>query len=124
MRIWLVNPEFMCRQHLLGEHNEIHKLIGAMKKFKNLDGYFEKGLLELNYLSVSFRHNDLAVEMINRGYKHNSPLNDYNGIRRKYAENYKGDIYMYNRIDKEKNQKELFERCKNCKQRYKNFNKE
>lgn len=25
MRMWMVNPEWMCRQHLTGEHGEIHK---------------------------------------------------------------------------------------------------
>ena len=24
MRMWMVNPRIMCRQHLLGEHVEIH----------------------------------------------------------------------------------------------------
>ena len=25
MRMWMLNPKFLCRQHLLGEHSEIHK---------------------------------------------------------------------------------------------------
>ncbi len=32
MRTWMVPPQIMCRQHLLGEHNEIHKFVGAVTK--------------------------------------------------------------------------------------------
>jgi len=25
MRMWMVEPKLLCKKHLLGEHNEIHK---------------------------------------------------------------------------------------------------
>ena len=46
MRQWFVNPKLMCRQHLLGEHCEIHMFIGSMKKQINMNGYISKDLLE------------------------------------------------------------------------------
>lgn len=32
MRMWLVPPSHMCRKHLLGEHVELHMLLGTLKK--------------------------------------------------------------------------------------------
>lgn len=71
MRMWMIDPAKMCRQHLLGEHNELHKLAGALKKGKRLNGYFKKGLLEP--LKLVARHQELVTEMHKRGYNHQSP---------------------------------------------------
>lgn len=30
-RMWCVNPHSLCREHLLGEHNELHKLVGGIR---------------------------------------------------------------------------------------------
>ena len=30
MRMWMVNPGFMCNKHLLGEHVECHMLVGHL----------------------------------------------------------------------------------------------
>lgn len=71
MRIWKTNPKYMCRQHLLGEHNEIHKhRHNFVKKHKmhnrilwnQIDAYIMKQ-----------RHNLLAKEMLRRGYNHKTP---------------------------------------------------
>lgn len=75
MRMWMVNPKVMCRQHLLGEHVEIHMFLGAMRKGYSMLGYVENGLLEVK--SLKGRHDDLVAEMLRRGYQHNSPLPDY-----------------------------------------------
>jgi hypothetical protein len=71
MRMWMIDPKYMCRKHLLGEHVEIHMIIGAIKKNKNLQGFFDKKLIEIN--SIITRHDELVFEMIKRGYNHNSP---------------------------------------------------
>jgi hypothetical protein len=46
----MVNPKIMCRQHLLGEHVEIHMFIGTLNRKKSVKGYLEKGLLEIHNL--------------------------------------------------------------------------
>ena len=48
MRMWMVDPRIMCRQHLLGEHVEIHMFVGAISRGKSVKGYLEKGLLEVH----------------------------------------------------------------------------
>ena len=70
--MWKVNPELMCRKHLLGEHLEMHMFIGCLLKGKNIQGYINKGLIEVD--KIRERHEQLKEEMEKRGYVHNSPL--------------------------------------------------
>lgn len=72
MRMWNVDPRAMCRQHLLGEHLEMHMFVGARRKKKSLQGYASAGLVDLRLLRQ--RHNELVHEMECRGYQHESPL--------------------------------------------------
>jgi hypothetical protein len=68
----------MCRQHLLGEHNEVHILAGSLRKgdirrhVRNLEGLARANCLEIS--SLVQRHDALASEMESRGYNHQSPL--------------------------------------------------
>ena len=75
MRIWDLPPEVLCRNHLLGEHRELHAIWSVLTN--NKKGYSRhpeiirwRGRLKALYL----RHQILVIEMGNRGYKHNSPL--------------------------------------------------
>lgn len=68
----MVDPRVMCRQHLLGEHVEIHMLIGAARRGRSLAGFAFGGLVELDKLKQ--RHDELAAEMTLRGYEHMSPV--------------------------------------------------
>ena len=104
MRMWMVNPRIMCRQHLLGEHVEIHMFIGTINRGKSVKGYLEKGLLEVHNLYN--RHEELVKEMSRRGYSHNSEVKE----KWKFVE--KVGI-----INKEKNLSELVNRCSKCKRR-------
>ena len=72
MRMWLVDPKLMCNQHLLGEHCEMHAFIGTIIKGTSIEGYINKGLIEVD--KIYERHSDLADEMTQRGMKHKSPL--------------------------------------------------
>lgn len=67
-----VSPEILCRQHLLGEHNEYHKILEpAITKNKPLHQYQEV----LAVSSISYhRHDEIAKEMLVRGYNHRSPV--------------------------------------------------
>lgn len=54
MRMWMVGPKMMYRQHLLGEHVEIHMFIGTMKRKCSVWGYLRNNLLEME--SIVSRH--------------------------------------------------------------------
>jgi len=73
MRMWMLPPGRMCKKHLLGEHAETHMFLGSLLRAKRLGGFFEKKLLEPQ--SLFARHNELAAEMIRRGYNHKSSMN-------------------------------------------------
>lgn len=75
MRIWDITPEKLCKNHLLGEHRELHAMWSILTK--NKKGYAKhpetlrwKGKLKALYL----RHEAQVKEMKKRGYKHLSPL--------------------------------------------------
>lgn len=72
MRMWMVDPKLMCRKHLLGEHVELHMIVGAINKGKSLEGFLVDNMLEPR--SIIRRHEELAEEMARRGYNHKSPL--------------------------------------------------
>lgn len=96
----MVKPEIMCRKHLLGEHVETHMFVGSILKGKSLKGFIEKGLVEMD--KIRCRHDELANEMKNRGYKHNSIM-DFNTSRPE------------GRIDAAQNLLELARRCPECR---------
>ncbi len=75
MRIWDLEPERLCRQHLLGEHRELHGLWVILTQDKQ--GYSRhpetrrwRGKLQALYR----RHERLVAEMGRRGYRHNTSL--------------------------------------------------
>jgi hypothetical protein len=76
--MWMVEPEFMCDRHLLGEHAEIHMLAGSIRCNKAIDGFLH-GLVNPKLMEA--RHDRLADEMTRRGMQHKSPLAaiDYRG---------------------------------------------
>lgn len=59
----------LCRQHLLGNHGELHKHRHVFVKGYSIAG--RRGQIEP--LSMKAWHDALAREMIRRGYRHNSP---------------------------------------------------
>jgi uncharacterized Fe-S radical SAM superfamily protein PflX len=104
MRMWMVNPKIMCRQHLLGEHAEIHMFIGTIDREYSVKGYLEKGLLEVH--SLYERHEELVREMKRRDYKHNSEIDKKWGKTEKLGS-----------IDKKSSLRRLLDRCSRCRDR-------
>jgi len=100
MRMWNVPTKLLCRKHLLGEHLEMHMFMGSLNEGKSLKGYITNGLVELE--NIKTRHDELAKEMIERGYNHKSPL----------EENW--EIKKGGKVDIEKNIEVLKGRCKEC----------
>ena len=103
MRMWLVDPEKMCRKHLLGEHVELHMLAGCLNKGKNIKGFIEAGFVDPTLLLP--RHEELVAEMIRRGYNHCSPVGKLPESLEK------------GHIDPEANRVELCRRCAECREK-------
>jgi predicted patatin/cPLA2 family phospholipase len=75
MRIWDIPPEKLCRNHLLGEHRELHAIWSILTKGKK--GYAnhpETKRWRKRLKALYLRHEDLVKEMIHRGYRHQSQL--------------------------------------------------
>jgi len=108
-RMWLVDPRNLCRDHLLGEHNELHKLVGGIRNHPHgeaiADGQAAEG--NIDTALINKRHGALVAEMERRGMNHGSPL-DYG------ADEYKAGVGS---IDPEANRDELVNRCDDCAQR-------
>jgi hypothetical protein len=106
MRIWDISPDKLCRNHLLGEHRELHAIWKIITENKKGYAHHPETLRwrgKLNALYI--RHNYLVKEMKKRGYNHKSPLN------KDFAT---GDIIQNNMIDSIEDQINLL-RNKNCK---------
>jgi hypothetical protein len=81
VRIWDVPPSLLCRQHLLGEHRELHGLWNILVHGKT--GYSrhpETRRWEGKLAALFARHESLVEEMARRGYRHNSPLDARSAI--------------------------------------------
>ena len=77
MRIWDINPKYLCRKHLLAEHRELHGLWNILIKHKGEGGY-SKHPETLRWVgkqkALYKRHREIAEEFSCRGYKHQTPL--------------------------------------------------
>jgi len=73
MRMWMIEPRFLCNQHLLGEHGEIHKhRHNFEKQHKMTKRIFPVTQIEPSRMGE--RHDELAHEMTIRGMNHQSPF--------------------------------------------------
>jgi hypothetical protein len=75
VRIWDIDPQRLCRQHLLGEHRELHAIWSILTQ--NKKGYAchpETLRWQGKLKALFFRHQALVAEMVARGYAHKSPL--------------------------------------------------
>lgn len=76
MRIWDLLPSLLCRQHLLGEHRELHALWVILKENKKGYAHHPETLRWKGKLPALLkRHDALVLEMEKRGYRHATPLN-------------------------------------------------
>lgn len=103
-RMWGVDPQLLCREHLLGEHREMHQEVGQIRagNLASVRGHADHGQVDTSLLQQ--RHDELVAEMKRRGYNHNSPM-DYD------------DELGLGSIDPASNRKELRERCDVCRER-------
>ena len=102
MRMWMINPTLFCNRHLLGEHGEIHKHRHNFVKQHNMAGRVGQIFPD----SMQERHDQLAEEMLRRGYKHESPYEQPDVF-------YLGDMLDVE-PDIEANENDLIDRCDEC----------
>ena len=102
MRMWLVNPDLLCRKHLLGEHVELHMLVGTIRKGRSIQGFLDNRLISTS--KIKSRHDQLASEMVRRGFRHQSVL--------RYT-----DRKIKNAVSIQDNLIELARRCAECRAR-------
>ena len=110
MRMWMLPPETMCRKHLLGEHVELHMLLGSLRRGKNIDGFLAGKLVDPRRMFR--RHEELVLEMERRGYRHASPLDEAEceTLARRYGR-------TGTEIDAGAKAAELARRCPECAKR-------
>jgi hypothetical protein len=110
-RMWMVDETRMCRQHLLGEHKELHQLVGLVLagRVGVLLGHARLGQIDTGLIRE--RHEALAAEMLRRGYRHLSPLRPFSCER-------------MGSVDAAKNLLDLTGRCPRCAENFNNPNQE
>ena len=75
MRVWDVNPGYLNRQSLLGEHRELHAIVSIIKHNKKGYSRHPETLRWKNFgWALGQRHRLLAVEMNLRGYVNRSHI--------------------------------------------------
>lgn len=102
MRMWMVDPRKMCDQHLLGEHVELHMLVGTLVRKKSVAGFVANKLIEVH--NIRRRHAQLVIEMTRRGMKHQSPLPTFRARK-------------LGKVNPRLNLVELARRCRKCKEK-------
>lgn len=111
MRMWQIEPKYMCMQHILGEHSELHKHRHNFVKKHSIQGRL-KPIVQIEPLKMKERHDELVKYLKN----HNSPYEqpDLSHIS-------KEDLLL--EIDIEYNIKDLSNRCKKCKELLEKWNR-
>lgn len=111
MRMWMVNPKMLCKLHLGGEHFEIHKHRHGFMKGWSIAG--RKGQIDPSQMAT--RHAQLALEMVSRGMRHQSPYEQ-------------PDLSLYDlegfTVDMDESLEELCRRCPECRKRILGFSQQ
>lgn len=111
--MWMIDVRLLCKNHLLGEHGEIHKHKHVFEKKWKINGRI-KPFIAIVPQDMKIRHDELVGEMIRRGYNHKSPyeMPDISYLPEEYK-NVKIDL-SYNLLD-------LITRCLECHKRIMSF---
>jgi len=90
MRIWDLEPERLCRQHLLGEHRELHALWSTLTNGKKgFSRHPETARWRGKLQALYRRHEALVAELARRGYRHHTPLSESEATGLPVQEEYK-----------------------------------
>lgn len=107
-RLWALPTKYLCDQHLLGEHKEMHQEAGTLVNHPHgkaiMRGHAKLGQFQLSLCES--RHDALVTEMECRGMNHDSPF-DYD------LSDYSDEGY----VDRHYNLVDLYNRCGDCAER-------
>jgi hypothetical protein len=110
MRMWMIDPRLLCKQHLVGEHGELHKHLPSLRKGHKVSGRFHP-VIQIQLNAITTRHDQLAAELLRRGGNHKSPLVDVPDLKAIYPD------YFDLEVDLETSIADLCKRCKRCRKR-------
>ena len=75
MRIWDINPGYLNRQSLLGEHRELHGMVSIIVNGKKGYSRHPETMRWIGYgWAIKQRHRELSCEMKLRGYIDKTPV--------------------------------------------------
>jgi hypothetical protein len=114
MRMWMTDPRLMCRQHLLGEHGEIHKHRHNFVKGHSIAGRIAGNAVEP--ISMQIRHDELEAEIRRRARKagRKPPKSPY---EQPDLSGYPEEHRTY-KINREAATALLLGRCEECRRRH------
>jgi len=110
----MIDPKLLCRKHLLGEHGEIHKHRHNFVKQHKIDRRISP-VVQIEPKSMESRHDELADEMVRRGFNHQSP---YEQPDISYLPEYQ----RFAEVDLDISIDDLISRCPECYKNIKNGN--
>lgn len=110
MRLWMIPPHLLCRKHLLAEHGEIHKHLPSFRKGHSVHGRFFPEV-QIQLTGLTERHDALAEEMLHRGFRHASPLENTDWLLDVYPD------YFYIEVNPFTSRRVLCDRCPDCAER-------
>jgi hypothetical protein len=103
----MIDPKLLCRNHLLGEHLELHKFKSTFDKHYSISGRISP-IVQIEPENMKVRHDELVKEMLFRGYNHKS---EYEQPDLSYLL----DSERYAKVDLDYNLKDLCNRCEACR---------
>ena len=110
VRMWMVNPLFLCARHLSGEHGEIHKHRHNFVKHHSIAGRIEGNACEP--MSMKARHNELEAELQRRAIEagRKPPSSPYEQPDLSHLP----EEHRTYQVDQEASLRLLVERCPEC----------
>ena len=115
MRMWMIDPTWLCRAHLLGEHAELHKHRHNFVRGDRMDKRIAPPA-QIEPAAMGNRHDALAAEMVRRGYRHQSPYQQPD------LSHYPPEVHEA-RVDTAFSLQDLCSRCPACRQNIETFSK-
>lgn len=103
--MWMVDPELMCQQHRLGEHKELHDLVGFIR-----NGHINKVIFHAARGQVFPQHIEMRHEQLEAHDDLDSPITVPRVARDLQMAEVTGNLLEHNR-------NELARRCDACASR-------
>lgn len=116
MTQWPIDPRFLCRKHLLGEHVEHHMMVGSLRagRIEAFLGHVKRG--QIAPRTIYARHQALSLELCARKYNHRSRI-DYREVSQliKILPRW---AWWHHKPLSESRLLDLLNRCPECKARW------